>query len=393
MNYLLVHPFKILGFPLLVVTLCSFETSSAFAEESSAEMDTTGVATLNESRDGSGTSWMPDATPMYGFHQMLGDWRLMYHANLFLQSIHESSPRADDQIGSINWVMVMADTSVGSGNSSLRLMMSAENWTVGKCGYLDLLQTGEVSNGKALHDQQHPHDLFMEMAATYKLPLSHDLGLEIYGGLVGEPALGPTAFPHRLSAFPGPKGPVSHHWLDSTHISFGVATVGLYTTQWRSEVSAFNGREPDDNRTDFDLGTMDSYSGRISYLPTAEWALQISGGRLTDAEKSDNGRYFDVERYTASAIYHHRLEDGGIWASTAAYGANVEHGSQAPASLLETSLNRDEKHVYSARFETVKKSGHDLAFMNPVHESRSRRTDFYAHKTHDWLPLSILSFA
>ncbi|MBC7532535.1 MAG: hypothetical protein H7318_13250 [Oligoflexus sp.] len=334
------------------------------------KMDKGLLAQISPSREGSGTSWMPDESPMYGIHAKYNEWDLMFHGNLFVQSINEGSKRGDEQFGSINWIMAMAKTETAGGNLNLRLMMSAENWTVGKCGYPDLLQTGESCNGKALHDDQHPHDLFMELAASFQRAINQDVGFEIYGGPAGEPALGPVAFPHRLSAFPGPQGPISHHWLDATHISFGVATVGVFTKNWKSELSLFNGREPDDNRTDFDLKPMDSYSGRISYLPNKNWALQISGGHLTEAEEDKAGKAFDVVRYTGSGMYHMKLEGDGIWATTLVYGVNKEGDESSPAALFESSLTIQNRYILSTRVENVEKTGRDLVLEVPALDTK-----------------------
>jgi len=235
-------------------------------------------------REGSGTSWLPDDTPMYAIHRQAGTWTLMAHGNAFLQYLRESGDRGGDQGGSINWFMGMADRNLASGHLGLRGMISLEPWTIRGCGYPDLLASGEVCQGATIHDQQHPHDLFMELAATYDRPLAGHIRLQLYGGPVGEPALGPTAFSHRISAMPNPLAPITHHWFDATHITYGVVTTGVYGKQWKAEASVFNGREPDENRTNFDFGALDSWSGRVSFLPTNRWALQVSAGHLTEAE-------------------------------------------------------------------------------------------------------------
>src|SRR5262245_20561728 len=208
---------------------------------------------LDRARDGSGTSWLPDASPMQGLMTQRGSWMLMLHGNGFLEFIKTGSDRGDDQFGSINWLMGAGQREIASGQLQLRGMISAEPATVGRCGYPALLQTGEFCNGTSLHDRQHPHDLFMELAADYRRAINESVAVERDGGPAGEPALGPPAFPHRLSAMPNPIAPISHHWLDSTHISFGVVTGGLYGKKWKAEASAFNGREPDDRRYNLDL--------------------------------------------------------------------------------------------------------------------------------------------
>ena len=318
-------------------------------------------------REGSGTSWLPDETPMYALHRQAGAWTLMAHGNAFLQYVHESGDRGDDQFGSVNWFMGMADRNLGSGHLGLRGMLSLEPWTIRGCGYPNLLASGELCNGETIHDRQHPHDLFMELAATYDHPIAGDIRLQLYGGPVGEPALGPTAFPHRISAMPSPIAPISHHWLDSTHITYGVVTAGVYGKRWKAETSVFNGREPDENRTNFDFGALDSWSGRVWFLPTNRWALQVSAGHLTEAEAGhDGGPRVDVDRVTASATYHRIFRKGSIWASTVGWGRNQEPGTDATNALLaETNLTFDERHTWFGRFELAGKSGHDLAIESP----------------------------
>ena len=314
-------------------------------------------------REGSGTSWLPDDTPMYAVHKQAGTWTLMAHGNAFLQYLHESGDRGSDQAGSINWFMGMADRKLGSGRLELRGMFSLEPWTIRGCGYPDLLASGEICDGETIHDRQHPHDLFMELAATYDRPLAGDVRLQLYGGPVGEPALGPTAFPHRISATPNPLAPITHHWFDATHITYGVVTGGVYGKRWKAETSVFNGREPDEDRTNFDFGALDSWSGRVWFLPTNQWAIQFSGGHLTEAEAGhDGGPRIDVNRVTASATYHRMFRQGSIWASTVGWGRNQEPGSDATnAFVAETNLTLDERDTWFGRLELSGKSGHDLA--------------------------------
>jgi len=224
------------------------------------------AATLFPTREASGTAWLPDATPMYGAHHQARGWDVMLHGNAFLQLLHEAAPehRGATQAGSINWLMAMARRPLGRGTFGLRTMFSLEPWTIRGCGYPNLLATGEVCDGDTIHDRQHPHDFFMELAAELDRPVSGTLRWHLYGGLAGEPALGPPGFPHRISAMPNPLSPIAHHWLDATHITFGLITSGLYTQRWKVEGSVFNGREPDEQRYDLDLGRLDSRHARGS---------------------------------------------------------------------------------------------------------------------------------
>jgi hypothetical protein len=313
-------------------------------------------------REGSGTSWMPDDTPMYAIHGQAGDWMLMGHGNAFLQYFHDTGDRGRHQAGSINWAMGTATRSAAGGQVTLRGMFSLEPWTIRGCGYPDLLASGEVCRGEAIHDRQHPHDLFMELAASYDRPLARGLRLQIYGGPAGEPALGPAAFPHRVSALANPLAPITHHWLDATHISFGVLTAGVYGARWKAEGSVFNGREPDEHRKDFDFGALDSVSGRLTVLPSRQWAVQASAGKLTEAEAGHPGEpRIDVTRLTVSAIYHRRMTPGAVWASTLGWGRNHEPGAEATnAVLAETSVTLDDRDAWYGRFELAGKSAHDL---------------------------------
>jgi len=317
---------------------------------------------MRPAREGSGTSWLPDETPTYGGHRRAGSWTLMVQGNAFLQYLHDGGNRGAQQFGSINWIMGMADRNLGGGRLGLTGMVSLEPATIVGCGYPNLLASGELCNGEAIHDRQHPHDLFMELAATYDRPLAGTVRWQVYAGPVGEPALGPTAFSHRISAMVNPLAPITHHWFDSTHITFGVVTGGIYGDRWKTEGSIFNGREPDEHRTNFDFGPLDSWSGRVWVLPADRWALQLSGGHLAEAEAGHDGNLrIDVDRITASATYHRRLHDRGISATTVGWGHNKEPGASATNALLaETNLTLHDRDALFGRFELSQKSGTDL---------------------------------
>ena len=313
------------------------------------------------SREASGTAWLPIESPMYGIHRPVGSWHVMGHGAAFGQFLYDGGDRGGDQFGSINWVMGMAYRNLGRGRLGLRGMLSFEPGTVGGCGYPDLLATGERCGGEPIHDRQHQHDLFMEVAAQYDHPLTSSVRWQVYGGPVGEPALGLVAYPHRISAMPNLLAPIAHHWLDATHITFGVVTAGVSGARWKAEASAFNGREPDEERTDFDLARLDSVSGRVWFLPIPKLALQVSGGQLKEAEPGEEaGVRVDVTRVTASATYHRVLGEAGIWATTAAWGRNTEADHATNAVLVESNLTLADRDTWFGRFEVVGKTAHDL---------------------------------
>jgi len=322
-------------------------------------------------RDGSGTSWLPDDSPVYAFHASRADWQFMAHENVFVQYLHESGDRGADQGGSINWFMGMAQRPVGRGRLRFSGMVSLEPFTIRGCGYPDLLASGEQCDGEAIHDRQHPHDLFMELSARYDAPLGRGLRWEIYGGPAGEPALGPVAFPHRPSAMPNPVAPMSHHWLDATHVAYGVVTGGVYGSKWKAETSVFNGREPDEDRVGFDFGALDSVSARFTVLPVRALSLQVSAGRLAEAEAGEPGEpRTTVTRTTASATVHTGVRDGSIWATTIAWGRNAEEDHATNAVLVETSLTQRARDTWFGRFELAAKTAHDLALPALSDEDR-----------------------
>jgi len=320
---------------------------------------------ISEARNASGTSWQPDTTPMDAVHFMAHDWMFMVHGLLFAGYDFQATRRGDDAPFSTNWGMLMAQRKLGGGQLGLRAMLSLEPATVGRGGYPLLLQSGESLGGQPLHDLQHPHDLFMELAAQYRHPLTEDVGWELYLAPAGEPALGPTAFPHRRSAMSDPLAPLGHHWQDSTHVSFGVVTGGLFTRFGKLEGSWFNGREPDANRWDLDLRTPDSYSARLTLNPTPELSLQVSGGRLKSPERLEPD--VGVTRVTASLTHDVPIGASGNVATSFVWGENWEDGVRAtPAFLLETNVELDEHHTPFARIEYVRKTGHDLALRESL---------------------------
>jgi hypothetical protein len=319
---------------------------------------------IDEVRNGSGTAWLPDDSPMRGAMWDAGPWSLMLHGAGALQYVQTTGARGDHEVGSVNWFMSMAERTVGGGALTVRGMTSLEPLTVGRCGYPDVLQTGELCLGAPLHDAQHPHNLFMELAADYRRAVTSSLAIEIYGGPVGEPALGPVAFPHRPSAMGSPTAPIGHHWLDSSHLSFGVVTAGAYTRRWKAEASVFNGREPDDRRYRIELAPLDSYSGRIWWLPSPQWSVEVSAGHLKGAEQRPVGPRADVTRVTASTTYH-RQTLGRLWATTVAWGRNIEGGQASSALLVETTAETSARDTWFARVEAVGKTSTELVIPVP----------------------------
>lgn len=310
------------------------------------------------SRMGSGTSWMPDSSPMFANHLTWGGWTAMLHGAAFGQYDYQGSKRGAGQLGLINWGMLMATRPLGTGQLQLRGMVSLEPLTVGNSGYPLLLQTGESYKGEALHDRQHPHDAIMELAASFQRPVARNLAVELYAGLAGEPALGPVAFMHRPSAQSDPLAPLGHHWQDATHVTFGVVTAGIYSRLFKLEGSVFNGREPDENRWNLDLRRLDAYSGRLTVNPTGRISVAGWYGYLPSPEALHPEE--SVHRYGASVMYAGRGLGGGAWGSTLLWGANRHAGHAENSVLAESDLQVGRKNTIFGRAEYVQKNAEEL---------------------------------
>jgi hypothetical protein len=313
----------------------------------------------DEAREASGTAWQPLDTPHRAAHLALGPAVLMVHGNLVLAFTDQGGPRGASEAFAESWLMAMARIPAGAGALSLRAMASLDPLTMKREGYPELLQSGEAARGAPLHDRQHPHDLWMELAAIGRAPLGSAAAVELYAALVGEPALGPVAFPHRASALHDPVAPLSHHWMDSTHISTGVLTAALALRDVKLEGSWFDGREPDEHRTDLETPHLDSWSARATVAPVSELAVQASYGRLASPEALFPAE--SVHRVTASALWNERIGRAGNGALLVAWGRNVEGGHADDALLAEGTWDRDGHDAFFARLEWVEKSARDLA--------------------------------
>lgn len=331
-----------------------------------AEDMMTGPAGVSMERMGSGTTWIPDAVTLPSRERMLGSWMIMTHGFVFAQYDKQNGERGDDQFGSLNWIMLMATRDFVGGQFQGRTMLSVDPSTVSNRGYPLLLQTGESYKGQPLHDRQHPHDFWMELGALYQREISKGLAWSLYAAPSGEPALGPVAFMHRPSAMDNPAAPLSHHWQDATHVSFGVLTGGVYSRKWQIEGSFFNGREPDEKRWDFDPIKLDSYSGRLTVNPTPHWSLAGGYGYLKSPEalKPDES----MHRITASALHGAQLGIGGQWASAFIWGANKHSTSAGWSSgfLAESEAIVDPHNTLFGRAEVVQKNAEELVVDIPV---------------------------
>jgi len=296
-------------------------------------------------REASGTAWQPDASQHGGIHVMSGDWMLMGHGTLNLVFDHQSGRRGDDKAFLSGHLIGTARRPLGNGTLQFRAALSPDP-QMGARGYPLLLASGETANGtERLIDRQHPHDLFVELSTTVSQNISPAASLFLYAALPGEPAFGPPVYLHRAAIMDSPEAPISHHWLDSTHISFGVLTAGVVVDRVKLEVSRFNGREPDQHRWNFETGPLDSTAVRLSWNPTANWSLQGSWGHFRNAEQLEPG--VDQKRWSASALYAREVAPGWTLAGTLAWGRKTIQGNKDDAVALEASLKHGRLTIFS----------------------------------------------
>lgn len=286
----------------------------------------------------------------------------MFHWNAFLrytdQNVFNGSKRGDEKLDAPNWFMLMAERNAGKSSLMLRSMLSLDPLTEGKRGYPLLFQSGETAGGERLIDRQHPHDLVGELGLLYFLKTGTHSEAFAYIAYPGEPALGPPVYLHRPSALKNPDAPLGHHWQDSTHIVFGVATLGYIYKDFKFDASIFNGKEPDENRYDFDPLRLDSYSIRLSASPTKQLSAQVSHGYLKSPEALEPG--IDQRRTTASLIWNLPLGEDRNLASSAVWGVNKSDGRNSQHSILLEADYSERAFSLFTRAEYIRKSGEEL---------------------------------
>lgn len=320
--------------------------------------------------EGSGTARLPgNEGAMPGQHVMSGDWMFMLHGAVSTQNTKATGPRGDDKVYATSMAMLMAERETGWGRLQFKSMFSLEP-AMDASGYPNLFATGEEAHGLPIVDRQHPHDLFMELAARVDINAG-DGSLFLYGGPVGEPALGPSAFMHRGSATYNPEPPITHHWFDSTHITYGVVTAGYAARTWQIEASAFRGQEPDEHRWNIETLRLDSWSVRATFNPSPKWALQASYGHLKRPESGHPGE--DENRFTTSA---HFANGKGLSAMLAFSAKSRVPGDTLTAFLGEVNWDIDQHNTLFGRMENVSNDELFPAASHPLHDTAFRVSKF-----------------
>jgi len=328
-------------------------------------------------REGSGTSWLPDSSPMHAWSKMYRDGgMLMLMGTQYLRFTQVGSNRDISVAGkggrsrfdAPNMFMAMYSRPLSDRSQlGLRVMASLDPVIERGYGYPLLYQSGELYRGQPIHDRQHPHDFISELAASYSYKTTENQSFFGYAGIVGEPALGPPMYLHRPSGMNNPDAPIGHHWQDASHITWGVVTGGYNFGKVKVEGSLFNGTEPDENRWAFDRLRLNSFSGRLSINPTKDWAFQISHAFLKYPERAEPDLR-SIRRTTASAMYNKNFSDGRNWANTFVWGQNFKEGEYTNSFLFESDYGFGKNSIFG-RAERVQKDGHELVIphSDPIH--------------------------
>ncbi len=376
---------------LMAMVLCACRPNHA-----QMTMNMGGPATSQQGNllrhDGSGTDLGPESNAPPMLMNMAGhDWMLMLHGTAFAVEQQQIGLRGHDKFFSANWLMPMAQRSRAGDELTFRTMISLEPATITGRYYPELFQQGETAYGRPIVDGQHPHNMFMEVVALYDRRMGEHAVLSAYGGPVGDPALGPEAFPHRASASENPLAPLGHHLQDSTHIAYEVVTVGISLAGdrrlLRLEGSGFHGREPDENRWHIEVGAVDSWAARLTAAPGRDWVAQYSLGRLHSPEALHSAE--DVLRQTASITYHHAAGDA-ILDAMAIWGRNHTVGTAEVANgfLLEGTLHFKQRENVWTRIENVDRTTDLLGATAPPEETVIGRvqayTAGYSHQIGAW---------
>jgi hypothetical protein len=367
-------------FALVVAAASSllFRPAQALAQHDMAHMGSAALD-LPMSRQGSGTSWLPDSSRQRMSAFSLGGWSGMLQGSAFGLNNQQQTLHGGAQWALLDWEMASATRQAAGGRLRLNAMTSAESFVLPDSGYHELLQTGEVFHGRRRADVQHPQQPLMELSAYYDRALSTSIGSFVYVAPVGEPALGPVVYMQRPSAEADPFAPIGHHWQDASHESVGVITAGFLTRTAQFEGSIFNAREPGDGRLGSDLraAKLDSYSGRLTVLPTGRVALAAWAGYLADHDALTPG--LGMQRYGASILTETRAPRGTSISTALIWGTNVHHHSERlhvhdstssprlshPTSgvLLESTWRASDRTWIYGRAEQVQKMADEFGFL------------------------------
>jgi hypothetical protein len=301
-----------------------------------------------------------EPAPQQGAGAAAPAWNWTTDANVFVGYNYQERKFTDIWAWeSQNWFMLDGQRTLGAGRLSIDGMISLEPFTLQAIGSPQVFQTGETFNGRPLIDYQHPHNLVMQLGATYRIE-HHEVAYLFGAALVGAPALGPTPFMHRESARDNPQAPLVHHYTDSTHTTPGVVTAGIERSAVTLEASTFRGEEPDEHRLKFGRPKLDSWSGRATWRH-GPWLAQFSGGYLHRPEPFELA---NMARLTASIEFNGTLGSRPLAASLV-WGENREIHGVLDGYLLEWDLRTTARGAFYGRAESVAKDLLDLGGPDP----------------------------
>ena len=339
----------------LLPVVFSIFALSAYAQSNHDGMTDINAASMFQMNLASGTSVNPASAALPMLMRHYGSWNAMFMGEGFLADTQQSGPRGGDKLYGPNWFMSSVEHRVGTqGAFEAEIMLSLDPATITNRSYPLLFQTGETAYGAPLVNAQHPHNFVMALGLRYTRRLGGGTLLDLYAAPMGDPALGPVAFPHRASALELPQATISHHLQDSTHIADDVVTVGLARRKFKVEASGFHGQEPGENRWIIEAGAIDSWSARAWFLPTPRWAAQVSAGWIAHPERLEAG---DQVRVTASVEYS-RPVAGGSWSSSLIWGRTHSTASLANLNslLAESAVPLRKANFITGRVEVADKN-------------------------------------
>ena len=317
-----------------------------------------GIFGLPRARFGTGTSWLPDASPLNAAVPHIGNWGLLVHGNVYTGYDYYNSKRGGKRFMGRNTLMGSVFRTFEKSEVLFRLAMSFEPLTIGPKGYPQVLQTGQTANGERIHDKQYALDFFREFAAMYSWEVTKNWAGTVYAALAGEPALGPVTFTQRVSASADPLAPLGFQAQEASHASFGVITVGAHTRTLKLEASWFNGEVPGDHRFTLALRKPDSYSLRINWNPGSHWSGQVSYGFLERPVPSDPRHQ---HRVSSSMSYTNWTASDAGFAATLSFAERIDTNLDSSAALmLETYWNIDGHHAVFGRAELSQKTAREL---------------------------------
>lgn len=231
---------------------------------------------------------------------------------------------------------------------NFRSIFSVEPGTIGKCGYPLLFSTGYTANGiTELLNAYPPLDFVTELSGSY-VHQWQNVRLYGYFGLPGAPVL--NLLPQqRIAEFFMPTGSITHRYMTSTDIVYGVGSAGLDIYGICLEGSLFTGKSQDERYWKVKKPHFDSFGVRLSYCYEDAFSFQVSYGHIKDTDPVE--LCVKNKRFLVSAAYN-VVTDTSLWNTTIAYAHNHYcPGESLHSALFESCYILCDRHIVFGRYE------------------------------------------